>query len=73
MREQFYIVPYNHFIKKLISATFHYPKVKNTTFDELFRCIRYYGFHCIPYIFETQCTSRPFIIQTMNSFSSKKD
>ena len=30
MREQFYIVPYNHFIKKLISATFHYPKVMNS-------------------------------------------
>ena len=21
--------------------------MKNTTFDEFFRCIRYYGFHCI--------------------------
>ena len=29
MREQFYRVPYNHLIKKLISATFHYQKVKN--------------------------------------------
>ena len=31
-----------------------------------------YGFS-IPYIFATQCTSKPLIIQTMNSFSSKKD
>ena len=41
MQEQFLSVSYNHLIKKLISATFHYQKVKNTTFDEFFRCIRY--------------------------------
>ena len=43
MREQFLEAPLNNHLikKKKISATFHYQKVKNTTFYELFRCIRY--------------------------------
>ena len=41
MLEEFKRVSYNHLIKNTISATFHYQKVKNTTFDEFFRCIRY--------------------------------
>ena len=45
MREQ--RAPYNHLIKKnKISATFHYQKVKNTTFDEFFRCTAYLVFNC---------------------------
>ena len=39
MREQFERAPFNHLLKKKISATFHYQKVKNTTFNKLFRCI----------------------------------
>ena len=37
-------VPYNHLIKNL---NIHYQKVKNTKFDEFFRCMAYLGFNCI--------------------------
>ena len=48
MREQFNRAPYNHLFKKIyiLSATFHYQIVKNTTFDEFFRCMAYLGFNC---------------------------
>ena len=47
MREQFQRVPYNYLIKKLNICNIPFQKVKNTTFDEFFRCIRYLGFHCM--------------------------
>ena len=44
MREQFYRAQYNYLIKNnYIYATFHYHKVKITTFDEFFRCMAYLG------------------------------
>ena len=51
MREQFKRALYNHLIKKLnIPATFHYQKVKNTTFNKFFQCIQYLGFYCISFV-----------------------
>ena len=39
-----------------MSVTFNYQKVKNTTFDEFFRCMAHLGFNCKKKLFKTNFT-----------------